>query len=324
MRRLHKFILVLLIISTPTLQLAATESANEQFKQELLAEIQEEIKDLHPAEIREIIDTVDKQLSAYISHYEDKPEDELRTKGELYLEAHKDDITLAPFARNNQQVDKSREQLILEAAHPKLKNLSKDEYRFNEETKEFELLISKDELFDKGEDSMLQGHNAALPFLEKGDVLINLDNGSSAGLFKWGHAAIMYHKNPNPKYSRTIEAPGPKQVVQLKNYQDVWHANTWSRIAYNYVPHIYGTKRPAQAAEKAYSYRGTPYGLGLVLGDTKTLYCTELVFLAYLSQGVNLGNGMKKGTWGILMPKQMYCDPKLKPYYLQRFNGRVC
>jgi len=324
MKRMNKVIFVVLMMITPTLQLAAKESESEVFKQQLLEEIQQEIQDLSPAEIRKIIHEVEKQLTEYVEHYEHTPEEHLLTKSELTLKERAHEVHPEKLARLQKYSDKSTEQLILEELNPKLKLYSDDEYRYNEETKEFEFMISKDELFKKERDSMLQVDNAALPYLEKGDVLINLDNGSSSGLFKWGHAGLMYYKDKNPNLSKTIEAPGQGQVVQFVNYKTAWHDNKDNRIAYNYAPRIYKTNKPEKAAENARQYLGKPYGLLPVLGDTRSIYCTELVFLAYRSQGVKLGNGMDIGSWGILLPKNMYCDPKLEPYYLQKFNGRVC
>jgi len=324
MKRMNKVIFIVLMMMTPTLQLAAHESESEAFKQQLLKEIQQEIKDLPPVEIRKIINEVEKQLTEYINHYENTPREQLLTKTEITLKEQRHEVRPEKLGRLKKYSDKSTDQLILEELNPKLKLYSDDEYRYNEETKEFEFMITKDELFKKESDSMLQASADAFRLLEKGDVLINLDNGSSSGLFKWGHAALMHQRRFQPIQSYTIEAPGQGKVVQFVNYQEAWHKNTWDRIAYNYVPRVYNTNKPAKAAENARQYLGKPYTLYPILGDTRSIYCTELVFLAYKSQGVNLGNGMDTGSWGILFPKDMYCDDDLHPYYLQKFDGRVC
>jgi len=350
MKKVSQIIFVILLGLTSTLQLAARETGQERFKQKLLEQIKREMTNISDTEIQSIIEAVDKQLTDYIERYEQTPKDQLLTKEELYLEQHKDEVALQKFSMMQADSGKSsnckrnagqpklvegrcstcdeltgaQTQVILEELNPRLKMMGEDAYRYNENTRELEFTMNKDAMFNKKSDDLTQVSNEGLAFLKKGDVLINLDNGSSSGLFKWGHAALMYRKATTPDLSRTIEAPGPGKKVQLVNYQKAWHANKRNRIAYNYVPRVYGTNKPARAADNALRYMAKAYGLYPVLGDTRTIYCTELVFLAYMSQGVNLGNGMKMGSWGILLPRSMYCDDDLAPYYRQNFVGGVC
>jgi hypothetical protein len=318
MRAFSKFICVIVLTISPTLQLAANESEAEQFKQQLLTELMGEIKELEPAEIRRIINEVEQNIDEYIDKYEKHPE-KLRTKDEVYLEQHAHEVAPKTFSMLQRQSGKSEEQLILEELNPRLKMMPDDAYQYNEETKEIE--------FNENRLSTFAAANKpfyAWDYLAKGDVLINFDNGSSSGLFKWGHAGIVYSKGHTAATSWTIEAPGGDKSVMVVNYNDVWHSNKNNRIAYNYVPSVYKTNKPSLAANEAKKYEGRPYGIWHPLGQSYEIYCTELVYLAYKSQGVDLGNGVKKGDWWILMPKRMYCDADLSYYYRQHIGGGMC
>jgi len=220
------------------------------------------------------------------------------------------------------QSHKPGAQILLEELNPRLKELPEGSYHYDEEAREIVFDMNKDALFDT--QTGVSSFATKWSRLKKGDVLINFDNGSSAGLFKWGHAAIMYSKGATEARSQTIEAPGGGDVVSLRNYNAVWHSNTKDRIAYNFVPKVKQTVKPSLAAENARKYEGRPYGILHPLGESNAIYCTELVYLAYKSQGVDLGNGVKKGDWWILMPKRMYCDADLMYYYRQRVGGGMC
>jgi uncharacterized protein YycO len=349
MNKVIKLICVLLVTICPTLQVAANESEAEQFKQQLLTELMAEIKELEPAEIRKIINEVEctldeghselaelmsnasyeciseqteQNLKADIEHYENTPQEQLLTKTEAYLQMHRGEVAPRTLSMLQSQSGKSEEQLILEELNPRLKMLSDEDYYYDEETGEIEFTLSKDRMFYIQEDTMTQG----LPweYLAKGDVFINLDNGSSSGLFKWGHAGMLYSKGRDAKNSWSIEAPGGDERVKLVNFNTVWHSNNKDRITYNYVPAAYKTWRPSFAANEAKKYEGRPYGFNHALGTSWEIYCTELVYLAYLSQGIDLGNGVKKGDPWILMPKRMYCDADLMYYYRQNMGGGMC
>jgi len=321
MKTLSKFIVVILTMITPTLQLAAIESEGEQFKQQLLNELREEIKDMSPAEIRKIINEVERNLQSDIDHYENTPPEQLMTKDELYLQQHAHEVAPKTFSMLQKQSDKPEEQILLEELNPRLKMLPKGSYHYDEAKKEIVFDMDKDQLFAPQQASMVVW---AWDYLAKGDVLINLDNGSSSGLFKWGHAGMMYFKARTADRSTTIEAPGDPYKVMLVDYNSVWHSNKTDRIAYNYVEDVYKTNKPKLAAENAKKYEGRPYGIWHPLGESNKIYCTELVYLAYKSQGVDLGNGVKKGDWWILMPKRMYCDADLMYYYRQNMGGGIC
>lgn len=302
------------------LQMLALETKSEQFRNELLQEIKEEITDLSDDEIRQIIKDVENSLDEYIKHYEETPAEELLTKDEKIInETMATTRSLNYFENMANEESKSIEQIILEEKNPKLTYYSEDDYTYNEESGEIDFNISKDDMFSNESDPRAR---SAWSSLEKGDVLINFDNGSSG--LKWGHAALMYSKASTTNASRTIEAPGDGKVVQYMNYKTVWHDNTWNRMTYNYVPGVYGTGKPAAAANYATRYLGKGYSLYAILGNESSIYCTELVFLAYLSQGVNLGNGMNKGSAGILFPKSMYCDNDLMYYFRQNVGGGMC
>jgi hypothetical protein len=307
---------------TPTLQLAANESEAEQFKQQLLTELMAEIKELEPAEIWKIINEVERNLQADIDHYENTPSDQLLTKDELYLQQHAHEVAPQTFSLLQKQSDKPEAQILLEELNPRLKELPEGSYHYDEEAREIVFDMDKDELFNtQGEVSTFAKQWGRLA---KGDVLINFDNGSSSGVFKWGHAAMLYQKAPTPERSSTIEAPGGGDVVRLRNYDEVWHSNNDSRMAYNFVPRVKLTVKPDLAAENARKYEGRQYGIFHPLGTSNEIYCTELVYLAYKSQGVDLGNGVKQGDWWILMPKRMYCDADLQYYYRQKVGGGMC
>jgi len=254
----------------------------------------------------------------YIETYETNA-DTLRTKEEVYLEQHRDEVSPQSFSMLQTESGKSADQLILEELNPKLKLLDNDDYYYNEETKEIEFTVSKDKIFNTQEDSMVQGY--AWDVLSVGDILINFENGTLGKHF--GHAALMWVKKNRPENSKTIEAPGYGDYVRLMPY-DKWHYDGRSRMTYNYLPSVYKTNIPALAAMTATKYVGTWYGLAHPLGMGPTMYCTELVFLAYLGQGISLGNGMKFGSPGVLLPGSMYCDPKLMYYYRQHVGGGMC
>jgi len=197
--------------------------------------------------------------------------------------------------------------------------LSKADYHYNEEKKEIEFDVSKDKVFDTGQNSMLQA--SAWQLLDRGDVLINISNSKSSSFL--GHAAIMKDKRSYPAGSFTVEALGYGTRSQVVNYS-TWHNNTWDKMAYNYVSSVYGTNKPWHAANHAErNLIGRPYDVTHALGRSNALYCTELVFLADKTQGVNLGNGMDIGNWGILMPRAMYCDADLMYYYRQNIGGSM-
>jgi len=301
---------------SPTLQVAANESEAEQFKQQLLTELMAEIKELEPAEIRRIINEVEENLNEYIDKYEKHPE-QLRTKDEVYLEQHRHEVVSKTFSMLERQSDKTEEQLLLEELNPKLKMMPGDAYHYNEETKEIEFNEQRVSTFGK-----VRKPFYAWDYLDRGDVLINISNGKSSSFL--GHAGLVYSKGNKPEQSFTIEALGYGHKSQFVNYRS-WHENDEDQLAYNYVPAVYQTIKPANAALYAEDYLlNRPYGLWHSLGTANELYCTELVFLAYLSQGVNLGNGMNVGSWGILMPHSMYCDKDLMYYYRQNIGGGMC
>jgi len=317
MNKVVKLICVLLVSISPTLQLAASETEPEQFKQQLLTELMAEIKELEPAEIRRIINEVEQNLKADIEHYENTPQEQLLTKDELYLQQHRNEVAPKTFSMLQRQSGKSEEQLMLEELNPRLKMMPDDVYHYNKETKEIE--------FNENRLSTFAAANKpfyAWDYLDRGDVLINISNGKSSSFL--GHAGLVYSKGNKPEQSFTIEALGYGHKSQFVIYRS-WHDNTWDQMAYNYVPAVYQTIKPANAALYAENYLlNRPYGLWHSLGTANELYCTELVFLAYLSQDVNLGNGMNVGSWGILMPHSMYCDKDLMYYYRQNIGGGMC
>jgi len=343
MKAFSKFICVIVLMTVPTLQVAANESEAEQFKQQFLTELMAEIKELEPAEIRRIINEVEENLNEYIDKYEKHPE-KLRTKDEVYLEQHVHEVAPKTFSMLQRQSGKSEEQLILEELNPRLKMMPDDAYQYNKETKEIEFN-------EKGVSTFGAANKPfyAWDYLDRGDVLINISNGKSSSFL--GHAGIMFKKKSRADQSFTIEALGYGKNSQVTNYS-TWHYNDRDQLAYNCVPALYGTIKPANAALYAENYLlNRPYGLWHSLGTANALYYTELVFLAYLSQGVNLGNGMNVGSWGILMPKRMFsetssrlnelaelmsrplneyvsseddCDKDLMYYYRQNIGGGMC
>jgi len=318
MKKMSQLVFTLLMIVVPTVQLVATETSSEKFKQKLLEEIREEIKEMEPSEIRRIINEVEASINEYIETYETNA-NKLRTKDEVYLEQHRDEVSPQSFSMLQTESGKSEAQLMLEELNPKLKMLSDDDYYYNEETKEIDFTMSKDKMFST--EAQMTTFGTKWDYLAVGDVLINFDNGFSGKHF--GHAALMWSKSNTTRKSKTLEAPGIGDRVRIMEY-DRWHYNTKDRITYNYVPAVYKTNIPALAALNATRYNGTWYGLGHPLGMGLTMYCTELVFLAYLGQGISLGNGMKFGSPGILFPGSMYCDPKLMYYYRQKVGGGMC
>lgn len=319
MKRLLKIIFGGLLVFTQTVSIQASE--NEQFKSELLEQIKNDLPDMDSKEIQEIINTVENQIQDYIEHYEETPQNELLTKEELLLSTKKKSRNTNNFEEIAKAENKPVEQAMLENLNPKLNLLPDNSYYYNEETKELEFDITKEEIFAASSNPLAR---SAWSLLEKGDVLINFDNGSSG--LRWGHVAFMQSKGPDPFNSYTYEAPGSGQVVGYRNYETVWHNNTWDRMTYNYVPRIYGSGKAAAAANNALQYHGKKYSLtdSMALGNTSSIYCTELVFLAYLSQGVNLGNGMNSGSIGILFPRSMYCDADLMYYFRQNVGGGMC
>jgi len=281
----------------------------------------------------------------YIETYETNA-DKLRTKDEVYLEQHRNEVSPQTFSLLQSQGSKPEDdckldegqtklvegvsstcdeltsaqtKLLLEELNPKLKMLSNDDYYYNEETKEIEFTMSKDKMFST--EAEMSTFGTKWDYLAVGDVLINFDNGFSGKHF--GHAGLMWSKGKSIRDSKTIEAPGVGDHVRIMEY-DRWHNDRDSRITYNYVPSVYKTNIPALAAINSTRYRGTWYGLAHPLGMGPTMYCTELVFLAYLGQGISLGNGMKFGSPGILFPGSMYCDPKLMYYYRQKVGNGMC
>jgi len=198
--------------------------------------------------------------------------------------------------------------------------MSPNDYYYNEETKEIKFTMNKEKMFAPKATNFAQTY--AWDYLDRGDVLINISNGKSSSFL--GHAGLMFKKGRRADQSFTIEALGYGKRSQITNYSS-WHYNDRDKLTYNYVPSVFGTVKPANAALYAEDYLlDRPYGLVHALGTARSLYCTELIFLAYLSQGVNLGNGMNMGSWGILMPKDMYCDTDLMYYYRQNLDGGVC
>jgi hypothetical protein len=319
MKRMNKVIFIVLMMMTPTLQVAAYQSESEQFKQQLLKEIQQEIKDLPPVEIRKIINDVEKSINEDIVRYEVTPKDELLTKDELYVRQHRNEVSSQRLVTLQKQSHKPKEQILLEELNPKLKMMSDDSYHYNNVTKEIEFNEHAVASFGKQKQPVY-----AWDYLAKGDILINFDNGSSSGLFKWGHAGMLYSKGRDTKSSWTIEALGGNEPVKLKNYDTSWHQNKENRITYNYVPAIYDTPKPSRAANEAKKYEGRPYGIWHPLAQSNEIYCTELVYIAYKSQGIDLGNGIKKGSRQILLPQKMYCDSDLMYYYRQKVGGGMC
>jgi len=318
MKKITRIILILLLAVTPTLQVAGRETEDERFKRTLLEQIREEINTLSPQEIRKIIDEVEKSIVDYLDTYI-KNADKLRTKDEVYLEQHRHEVAPRTFSTLQIGSNKSEEQILLEELNPKLKMLSDEDYYYNEETKEIEFTMNKDELFNKG--AQLSTFATKWDYLAEGDILINFDNGTSGKHF--GHAALMFFKGKRIRDAKTIEAPGPGDVVRVMAY-DRWHNEKDDRITYNYVPSVYKTNTPVYAAINATHYAGRWYGISPFLGKGLTMYCTELVFMAYLGQRISLGNGMRYGDFGILFPRDMYCDPKLMYYYRQNVGGGMC
>jgi ElaB/YqjD/DUF883 family membrane-anchored ribosome-binding protein len=318
MKLINKLLSSLLLLISPTLQYASTQTIDAKFKQTLLAHVQQTIKDLTPSEINEIINTVAKNIDTHIETYETNNQ-KLRSKAETFLAAHKDEVSEQRLAQLQKYSNKPREQLLLEELNPKLKLLSANDYYHDKQTHEIEFTMSKDKLFyPKDKLSTLV---TKWDYLAVGDILINFDNGSSGKNF--GHAALLWAKSTSVRNARTIEAPGPGDHVRIMNYER-WHKDTQSRITYNYVPTIYKTNIPAKAALSATQYVDRPYGIWPVLGTGPTIYCTELVFLAYLGRNVSLGNGMKFGDFGILFPRSLYCEPKLMYYYRQNVGPGMC
>jgi len=316
MKKTMKLIAGLVLLFTPTLQVAAQETKGEQFKKELLAQIKQEIKDLTDQEIRAIIDTVEANITEYIDHYEAPDATELLTKDQK-LVADLTNTNVMPQSFGSVMLRHAEEQVIAEQLKPKFAQLTA---RQGEDTLAKSQTTANTFTTLRGTQTLDNEFNR-WDLLDKGDVLVNLDNGK-LGL-KWGHVGMMYDRGDTPGQSRTIEILGFGDVVQFKNYKTTWHDNKTDRISHNYARRFLGTGAPERAAEAATKWIGKGYSLWPVLGDTSAFYCTELVFMAYKEQGVNLGNGMDMGSWGILMPKRMYCSSELASYYRQNMNGKA-
>jgi len=303
----------LLMISTPTLQVFGQETKSEQFKRELLSQIKTEITDLQDEEIRQIIDAVEANMNEYIEHYEKRDAAEMLNKDQKMVLDGQDGIASTQSFGGLLQRSPEQEAVAQQLA-PKLAQFNERQGGEPSATN-----VSSTATFAKQQ--TLDNEFYRWDLLDTGDVLVNLDNGK-LGL-KWGHVGMMYDKGLSPEQSRTIEILGFGDVVQFKNYKTTWHDNKTDRISHNYAHRVLGTGAPEKAAEAATKWIGKGYSLWPVLGDTSAFYCTELVFMAYKEQGVNLGNGMDLGSWGILMPKSMYCSPELASYYRQNMNGQA-
>jgi len=315
MKRTVQIMIGLLMISTPTLQVFGQETKSEQFKRELLSQIKEEVTDLRDDEIRKIIDQVEASMTEYVEHYEQRDAAEMLNKDQkMLLDAQDNAASTQSFGGLLQR--NAEQEAVTQQLAPKLAQFNKRQGGSEEQV--VSATASTATLTNK---QTLDNEFYRWDLLDTGDVLVNLDNGK-LGL-KWGHVGMMYDKGPSPEQSRTIEILGFGDVVQFKNYKTTWHDNKTDRISHNYAHRVLGTGKAEKAAEAATKWIGKGYSLWPVLGDTSAFYCTELVFMAYREQGVNLGNGMDLGSWGILMPKSMYCSPELASYYRQNMNGRA-
>jgi len=323
MKKPLKFIVALFVLSTPTLQVLGAETKGEQFKRELLSQIKKEIKDLSDTEIRAIINAVEANINEYVGHYEATDGSTLLTKDEkIIADQSAAGLLQQPFGvlQKEPTVDNvARAQLDAK--------ITAVETKLTAEQPEMTTFANPISRLWRIRDARktMDSETMRWELLEKGDVLVDLDNGKLG--FQWGHVGMMYDKAETPEESRTIEILGFGDVVQFKNYKTTWHDNKVDRISHNYAWRVMDTDAPDKAAEAATKWIGKGYSLWPVLGDTSAFYCTELVFMAYREQGVDLGNGMGMGSWGILMPKSMYCSPELSTYYRQNMSGsagKVC
>jgi len=173
------------------LQLAALEKENERFKQELLEELREEIKHLPPDEISQIIAEFDKSITDYIERYEETPKDQLLTKDELYLQQHRDEVSPEKIAKLQEETGKSEEQLLLEELNPKLAMFSDDDYYYNEEAKEIEFTVTKDDMFNVQSESVVAA--SAWSLLAIGHIPIDFDKWT-VGKILWACCMQMIKK----------------------------------------------------------------------------------------------------------------------------------
>ncbi|WOO87510.1 YiiX/YebB-like N1pC/P60 family cysteine hydrolase [Mollicutes bacterium LVI A0039] len=248
----------------------------------------------------------------------EKNEEEIRKANELNTDFEEE--VLEEYQLRSDQLKKTRSVSSDEEAFQKINPRvykNKELYDINFSTGEFQLK-DKDSLFLQG------GTRSAFSEMQVGDFLVNHSSPSNNSKSFIGHAAIIETKGSSPGTTYTMEAYGrgfqPYGGFGVKrfNYNRVWHQDYKSKQSFNYVPSKYHPNVSAankNAAKYAREQDGMPYNYNFF--NTKTtdkFYCSQLVYRAWLEQGVNLNQG-----GGIVTPADLYQDSDSKAYFTQNF-----
>jgi Na+-transporting NADH:ubiquinone oxidoreductase subunit NqrC len=110
-----------------------------------LEDLRRGLQDFSPLEIKEHLAELEASITEYIEHYENRSQEQLLTKDELYVQQHRDEVKLSPeeLAALKRQTGKSEEQLLLEELNPRLKEYSAGDYYYDEAAKEFVFTLDK-------------------------------------------------------------------------------------------------------------------------------------------------------------------------------------